>query len=78
MIFRLLRLILIAIVAVAAQPSPGAMAQAIGQGSTQLIADQTKAIQDLTAKTDGLEKKLSAPDQDDAGLVDIRLQLEDI
>ncbi|RWI93249.1 mechanosensitive ion channel family protein [Mesorhizobium sp.] len=78
MIFRLLRLILIAIVAVAAQPSPSAMAQAIGQGSTQLIADQTKAIQDLTAKTDGLEKKLSAPDQDDAGLVDIRLQLEDI
>ncbi|OBQ89662.1 mechanosensitive ion channel family protein [Mesorhizobium sp. AA23] len=78
MIFRLLRLILIAIVAVAAQPSPAAMAQAIGQGSTQLIADQTKAIQDLTAKTDGLEKKLSAPDQDDAGLVDIRLQLEDI
>ncbi|PBB93984.1 mechanosensitive ion channel protein [Mesorhizobium sp. WSM3864] len=78
MIFRLLRLILIAIVAVAAQPSPGAMAQAIGQGSTQLIADQTKAIQDLTSKTDGLEKKLSAPDQDDAGLVDIRLQLEDI
>ncbi|RUV97211.1 mechanosensitive ion channel family protein [Mesorhizobium sp. M1A.F.Ca.IN.022.07.1.1] len=78
MIFRLLRLILIAIVAVAAQPSPGAMAQAIGQGSTQLIADQTKAIQDLTAKTDGLEKKLSAPDQDDVGLVDIRLQLEDI
>ncbi|PBC03871.1 mechanosensitive ion channel family protein [Mesorhizobium sp. WSM3860] len=78
MIFRLLRLVLIAIVAVAAQPSPGAMAQAIGQGSTQLIADQTKAIQDLTAKTDGLEKKLSAPDQDDAGLVDIRLQLEDI
>ncbi|PBB78971.1 mechanosensitive ion channel protein [Mesorhizobium sp. WSM3879] len=78
MIFRLLRLILIAIVAVAAQSSPGAMAQAIGQGSTQLIADQTKAIQDLTAKTDGLENKLSAPDQDDAGLVDIRLQLEDI
>ncbi|TIV72237.1 MAG: mechanosensitive ion channel family protein, partial [Mesorhizobium sp.] len=78
MIFRLLRLILVVIVAVAAQPSSDAMAQAIGQGSTQLIADQTKAIQDLTAKTDGLEKKLSAPDQDDAGLVDIRLQLEEI
>ncbi|MDX8521897.1 mechanosensitive ion channel family protein [Mesorhizobium dulcispinae] len=78
MIFRLLRLILVAIVAVAAQPSSGAMAQAIGQGSAQLVADQTKAIQDLTAKTDGLEKKVGAPDQDDAGLVDIRLQLEDI
>ncbi|RRH95767.1 mechanosensitive ion channel family protein [Mesorhizobium tamadayense] len=78
MIFRLLRLILVAIVAVAAQPSLDALAQAIGQGSTQLVADQTNVIQDLTAKTDGLEKKLSAPDQDDAGLVDIRLQLEDI
>ncbi|MDX8501100.1 mechanosensitive ion channel family protein [Mesorhizobium sp. VK4C] len=77
MIFRLLRLILVAIVVAAAQPSSGAMAQAIGQGSAQLIADQTKAIQDLTAKTDGLEKKISAPDLDDAGLVDIRLQLED-
>ncbi|TIU31442.1 MAG: mechanosensitive ion channel family protein, partial [Mesorhizobium sp.] len=47
-------------------------------GSAQLIADQTKVIQDLTAKTDGLEKRLGDPDQDDAGLVDIRLQLEDI
>ncbi|MDX8444894.1 mechanosensitive ion channel family protein [Mesorhizobium captivum] len=78
MIFRLLRLILVAIVVAAAQPSSGAMAQAIGQGSAQLIADQTKAIQNLTGKTDGLEKKISDPDEDDAGLVDIRLQLEDI
>lgn len=78
MISRLLRLILVAIVVVATQPSSHAMAQAIGQGSAQLIADQTKAIQDLTAKTDGLEKKISDPDEDDAGLVDIRLQLEDI
>lgn len=78
MIFRLLRLILVALVVVAAQPSFDAMAQAIGQGSAQLIADQTKAIKDLTAKTDGLEKKVGAPGQDDAGLVDIRLQLEDI
>ena len=78
MIFRLLHLILVAIVVVAAQPSSHAMAQAIGQGSLQLIADQTKVIQDLTAKTDGLEKKISDPGEDDAGLVDIRLQLEDI
>jgi small-conductance mechanosensitive channel len=78
MFFRLLRLILVVMLALCAQPSFDAMAQAIGQGSTQLIADQTKVIQDLTAKTDGLEKKLNDPGKDDAGLVDIRLQLEDI
>ncbi|RAZ89271.1 mechanosensitive ion channel family protein [Mesorhizobium hawassense] len=78
MFFRLLRLILVVIVAVLGQPAFDASAQAIGHGSSQLIADQTKVIQDLTTKTDGLEKKLSDPDQDDAGLVDIRLQLEDI
>ncbi|MBZ9732361.1 mechanosensitive ion channel family protein [Mesorhizobium sp. CA18] len=78
MFFRLLRLLLVVIVAVFGQPALKASAQAIGHGSSQLIADQTKAIQVLTARTDGLEKKLSDPDQDDAGLVDIRLQLEDI
>lgn len=78
MFFRLLRLLLVVIVAVFGQPALEALAQAIGHGSSQLIADQTKVIQDLTTKTDGLEKKLSDPDQDDAGLVDIRLQLEDI
>ena len=78
MFFRLLRLILVVLLAVSAQPSFDAMAQAIGQGSAQLIADQTKVIQDLTTKTDSLEKKLSDPEEDDAGLVDIRLQLEDI
>ncbi len=78
MFFRLLRLILVVIFALSAQPSLDAMAQAIGHGSAQLIADQTKVIQDLTTKTDGLEKKVSDPAEDDAGLVDIRLQLEDI
>ncbi|TGV71914.1 mechanosensitive ion channel family protein, partial [Mesorhizobium sp. M00.F.Ca.ET.149.01.1.1] len=78
MFLRLLRLVLVVIVAVFGQPALEASAQAIGHGSSQLIADQTKVIQDLTTKTDGLEKKLSDPDQDDAGLVDIRLQLEDI
>ncbi|TIU85373.1 MAG: mechanosensitive ion channel family protein, partial [Mesorhizobium sp.] len=78
MFFRLLRLILVVIVAVFGQPALEASAQAIGHGSAQLIADQTKVIQDLTAKTDGLEKRLGDPDQDDAGLVDIRLQFEDI
>ncbi|MEZ2333638.1 mechanosensitive ion channel family protein [Mesorhizobium sp. RCC_202] len=78
MFFRLLRPILVLLVAALAQPSFDALAQAIGHGSSQLIADQTKVIQDLTTRTDGLEKKLNDPGQDDAGLVDIRLQMEDI
>ncbi|TIW73085.1 MAG: mechanosensitive ion channel family protein, partial [Mesorhizobium sp.] len=78
MLFRLLRLILVFMLVVSAQPSFDAMAQAIGQGSAQLIADQQKVVQDLTAKTDGLEKKVTDDAEDDAALVDIRLQLEDM
>ncbi|CAN7487314.1 mechanosensitive ion channel domain-containing protein [Mesorhizobium sp. LjNodule214] len=78
MFFRLLRLILILALVVAAPPSFDAMAQAIGQGAAGLITDQQKAIQDLTAKTDGLEKKIQQDGEDDATLVEIRLQLEEM
>lgn len=78
MLFRLLRLILIVALVVSAPTSFDAMAQAIGQGAAGLIADQQKVIQDLTAKADGLEKKITNNDEDDAALVDIRLQLEDM
>ncbi|OWK21636.1 hypothetical protein AJ88_18105 [Mesorhizobium amorphae CCBAU 01583] len=74
MFFRLLRLILILALVVAATPSFEALAQAIGQGAAGLITDQQKAIQDLTAKTDGLEKKIEQDSEDDASLVEIRLQ----
>ena len=72
------RLILILALVVAAPPSFDAMAQAIGQGAAGLIADQQKAIQDLTAKTDGLEKEIQEDGEDDATLVEIRLQLEEM
>lgn len=75
MLFRLLRLILIVTLIVSA-PSFGAMAQALGQGSAGLITDQQKVIQGLTAKTDDLEKKIQQDGDDDASLVEIRLQLE--
>jgi len=78
MFFRLLRLILILALVVAAPRSFDAMAQAIGQGAAGLITDQQKAIQDLTAKTDGLEKKIQEDGEDDATLVEIRLQLEEM
>ncbi|PTE09229.1 mechanosensitive ion channel family protein [Mesorhizobium helmanticense] len=78
MVFRLLRLVLILALVVVSAPSFDAMAQAIGQGSAALIAEQQKAIQDLSAKTDDLEKKMQQDGEDDAGLVDIRLQLEEM
>ncbi|MFK0687512.1 mechanosensitive ion channel domain-containing protein [Mesorhizobium sp. IMUNJ 23033] len=78
MFFRLLRLILILALVVAAMPSFEALAQAIGQGAAGLITDQQKAIQDLTAKTDSLEKKIEQDSEDDASLVEIRLQLEEM
>ena len=63
---------------VSASPSFDAMAQALGQGAAGLITDQQKVIQGLTAKTDDLEKKIQQDGEDDAALVDIRLQLEDL
>ena len=78
MLFRLLRLILILALVVSAPPSFDAMAQALGQGAAGLITDQQKVIQGLTAKTDDLEKKIQESVEDDATLVDIRLQLEDL
>jgi small-conductance mechanosensitive channel len=78
MFFRLLRLILILALVVSAPPSFDAMAQALGQGAAGLITDQQKVIQGLTAKTDDLEKKIQQSVEDDATLVDIRLQLEDL
>lgn len=78
MLFRLLRLILILALVVSAPPSFDAMAQALGQGAAGLITDQQKVIQGLTAKTDDLEKKIQQDGEDDASLVDIRLQLEDV
>lgn len=78
MLLRLLRLILAFTLIISAAPSFEAMAQALGQGSAGLITDQQKVIQGLTAKTDDLEKKIQQDGEDDASLVDIRLQLEDL
>ncbi|RNJ43224.1 mechanosensitive ion channel protein [Mesorhizobium erdmanii] len=78
MLLRLLRLVLVFTLVISASPSFEAMAQALGQGSAGLITDQQKVIQGLTAKTDDLEKKIQQNGEDDASLVDIRLQLEDL
>jgi small-conductance mechanosensitive channel len=65
--------VLLILLAAAGMPF-GAMAQ----GGGGIVAEQQQVIDQLTAKTDGLEKQIAAKAEDDAGLVDIRVQLEDI
>ena len=70
---------LLILLALAAALPAGASAQAaIGALGSGVIGEQQKVIGDLTRKTDGLEKEIAAKPEDDARLVEIRLQLEDI
>ncbi|TJW46704.1 MAG: mechanosensitive ion channel family protein [Mesorhizobium sp.] len=78
MFFRLLRLVLLLALVVSAPLSFGAAAQGLAQAPAGLVADQQKILQDLTTKTDNLEKKIQQDSEDDASLVDIRLQLEEL
>lgn len=78
MFLRLLRFILVLTLAVSAPLSLAAVAQGLGQAPSGLVADQEKILQDLTTRTDDLEKKIQEDGEDDAVLVDIRLQLEEL
>lgn len=78
MVFRLLRLVLFLALALAASLPWSATAQQLGQAPSELIGNQQQILQSLTAKTDALERKIKQSAEDDAGLVDIRLQLEEL
>lgn len=78
MFFRLLRLILVLVLVVAAPLSFEAAAQGVGQAPAGLVADQQKIIQGLTTKADNFEKQTQQDGEDDSNLVDIRLQLEEL
>ncbi|MER8826948.1 mechanosensitive ion channel family protein [Mesorhizobium sp. M0938] len=78
MLFRLLRFVLVLAIVASAPLPHGAVAQALDQAPSGVVADQQKILQDLTTKTDNLEKKTQEDGVDDAGLVDIRLQLEEL
>ncbi|HEY4192512.1 MAG TPA: mechanosensitive ion channel family protein [Mesorhizobium sp.] len=54
----------------------GAAAQSVSETANGLVAAQQQVIQQLTAKTDDLEKQMQQNGQDDAALVEIRLKLE--
>ena len=74
-----LRLLIALIVCAGAVPAPfaAAVAQDIGQTtSANLVADQQKALKDIAAKVDDLEKQIEQNGQDDDKLVEIKLQLE--
>ena len=75
MTFRWLRLLLVLVAAAALTPA-GASAQE--PAPTDLVAAQQKVLQALAAKTDGLDKNIRENGDDDARLVDIRLQLEEL
>ncbi|MBZ9895294.1 MULTISPECIES: mechanosensitive ion channel family protein [unclassified Mesorhizobium] len=78
MFFKLLRLVLMFALVLAAPLSFDASAQGLGQAPAGLVADQQKILQDLTTKTDNFDKKIQQDGDDDATLVDIRLQLEEL
>ncbi|WP_192358109.1 mechanosensitive ion channel family protein [Mesorhizobium mediterraneum] len=78
MLFRLLRFVLVLAIVASAPLSLDAVAQGLDQAASGVVADQQKILQDLTTRTDNLEKKIQEDGDDDASLVDIRLQLEEM
>lgn len=78
MLFRLLRFVLVLAIVASAPLSLDAVAQGLEQAASGVVADQQKILQDLTTRTDNLEKKIQEDGDDDASLVDIRLQLEEM
>jgi potassium-dependent mechanosensitive channel len=78
MFSRLLRFVLIVMLAFSAPAMTGAFAQGVGQAPSGLIADQQKVLKDLVDKTNDLEKQIQENAKSDGKLVDIRLQLEDL
>ena len=55
-----------------------ACAQAVGQAPSTVVADQRKIIDDLAKAADDLEKRITENARDDARLVGVRLELEEL
>lgn len=72
------RRFVISMVLVAVALLTPAVAEDLGKAPAGVIADQQEVIASLTSKADALQSKLDASSADDAGLVDIRLQLEQL
>ncbi len=65
------------LVAFGAMAQPG-FAQMMGKTGTALVDDQRTVITGLKFRADELEKRISATPEDDARLLEIRLELEEI
>ncbi len=77
MTLRWLRLLLVLVAAAAFSPS-AATGQEQAPAASDLVATQRQVLQKLTAEADDLDKKIQQNGDDDAKLVDIRLQLEEL
>jgi potassium efflux system protein len=75
-VFRLILAFLL-LFSAAALPLP-AMAQGLGRSGSSIVDEQRTVISGLTFRTNELEKDIDANPEDDAKLVEIRLQLEEI
>lgn len=78
MFFSAVRRIGVTLFILAAALFSQAVAQDLGKSPTGVIADQQEVIAGLSSKVDALQKKVEENSEDDAGLVDIRLQLEEL
>ena len=74
---RLWRSLILILLAVAAFSS-GALAQGVGNTGNALIEEQRSVIDKYSGQADELEKRIAANSEEDARLVDVRLQLEEL
>ena len=74
---RLWRALIVSFLVVAAFPS-GVLAQGVGNTGNTLIDEQRGLIDGYSRQTDELEKRIAASSDEDAKLVEIRLQLEEL
>ena len=74
---RLWRPLILILLAVAAF-SPGALAQGVGNTGNALIEEQRSVIDKYSGQADELEKRTAANSEEDARLVEVRLQLEEL
>ena len=74
---RLWRPLILILLAVAAF-SPGALAQGVGNTGNALIEEQRGVIDQYSRQADELEKRTAANSEEDARLVEVRLQLEEL
>ena len=75
---RLRRFLALLILVMAAAWPVGVRAQAVGDEGPSIVAEQRQILDRISRQTDDLEKQIASDAEEDAKLVEIRLQLEDL